>query len=188
MGKKGVGYNWAELLLSYPEETKLLCYTTKTCWPEHFDPCQSAAQDSRSAVPVSVSDGGGNLSPLSCGRLRLSVFKPTRHKTERGAQEALSAGPGSAQASYQSSGNGALSALSQLGCLWAQIFEQRLTAWVPLAEHHRIPGPKQKFWMGGEVGGEGVWMLGMCRTHVYTQASAVSLLPFPNLAGGLDKV
>ncbi len=171
----------AKLLLSYLEETHLLCYppnlSTRRLWSLPVN-----NTDSRSPVPVSASDGGENLSPLSCGCLPLSpacLFSnpPDRRWSE--AQEALSAACPKAHARHRhpiKALGTPCSKLSQLGCVWAQIFEQRSTVRVPLAEHHRIPRPKQKLG-GGEIGGEGVWMLGMCITHVYTQ---VSSLPSPS--------
>lgn len=87
----------------------------------------------------------GNLSPLSCGRLH---FSPTpsvvktrswRHwEAHRAAQAPCSRHPIKAPGT-------SCSGLSQLGCVGAQIFEQRSAAALPLAEHHRIQRPKQKF-------------------------------------------
>lgn len=131
--------------------------THQTCQPDDFDLCQSAARDSRSPVPVSVWWWGkpqSSLMWLSAPQPSLSVLKPTRHKMERCTRDAQCSLPRKPRARHRHPIK-ALGTprceLSQLGFVWAQIFEHCSTARVPLAEHHRIPRPKQKF--GGRVEG-----------------------------------
>lgn len=105
---------------------------------------------------------------LSAPQPSLSVLKPTRHKCSLKAH-AWCRHPIKALRTP-------CSKLSQLGCIWAQIFEKCL---VQLAEHHRIPCPKQKF--GGSVqgwrtSGEGLWIL---EIQVYIQVLPVYFLSIP---------
>lgn len=133
-------------------------------------------------MPVSVSSGGLNLTSLSCGRLPpqpqpvcFSNPPETSRQRDREAQEALSAAGLKARARHRhpiKAVGTPCSELSQLGCVRAQIFEKCPTVRVPLARHHRLPLPKQKR-------REGVWMLGMCKTHVCTDVSLVPLLTSP---------
>lgn len=151
--------------------------TNQTCPPEDFDLCQSTTQDNRRPVPVSVSDGG-ETSVLShvavCPSSPACLFANPPETSWSETQEALSAACPKAHARHRhpiKALGTPCSKLSQLGCIWAQIFEKCSMVRVPLAQHQRIPLPKQKF-----GGGEGVWMLRMCIRRVYTQVSSVSLL------------
>lgn len=183
----------AKLFLSYLEETHLFCYPPK---PADRTALISASAPLRTAevlcqcLYLMVGKHQSSLMWLSAPQAQPVCFQT--HRTQDGARhKRRSVRPRLRARARHRHPIKALgtpcSELSQLGCVWAQIFEQRSAARVPLAEHHRIPRPKQKFG-GGEVGVEGLWMLGMCITHVYTQVSSVSLLLTSNFSGGVDKV
>ena len=142
-----------------------------------------------------LSDGGGkpqsSLMWLSALQPGLSVLKPSRHKMERCTRDAQCSLPRKPRARLRHPIK-ALGTprceLSQLGFVWAQIFEHCSTARVPLAGHHRLSRPKQKF--GGRVEGWRCgWRGGVNVGNVHNAClCSVFLLPVPKLSDGLYKV
>ena len=114
-----------------------------------FHVCRAASEDSRRPVPVSERDGGGGgwaQLGLSPARL-LSNLRKAVHRQDEDTRGAQCSHPLSARRRPRSQP-------SQLGHMWAQIFEKRSSVRVPLAGHHTIRPPKQNC-EGGD--GAGCW-------------------------------